>query len=157
MFEIFKKKKLYSPVSGRSVALSNVQDEVFSSLMMGDGIAIDPIDQVIVAPCDCLVKLIMKGSKHALGLLMNNGVEVLIHVGIDTVSLEGEGFEVLVEQGQKVKLGTPLLKFDKDYIISKGYSTMTMMIITEPNGSKISKKYEDIRVQGGETPVIDFC
>ncbi|AVP62848.1 PTS sugar transporter subunit IIA [Clostridium botulinum] len=156
MFQIFKKKKLYSPVSGKSVALTNVKDEVFSSLMMGDGIAIDPTDKVIVAPCDCTVKLIMKGSKHALGLLMNNGVEVLIHVGIDTVSLEGKGFKVLVEEGQKVKLGTPLLNFDKDYIISKGYSTMTMMIITEANGSNINKKYEDIRVQGGETPVIEF-
>ncbi|WP_432408714.1 PTS sugar transporter subunit IIA [Wukongibacter sp. M2B1] len=157
MFQLFKKRKLYSPVSGTSVALKNVDDEVFSSLMMGDGIAIDPIDEVVVSPCDCSIKLIMHESKHALGLLMNNGVEILIHVGIDTVNLEGQGFEILVKEGQKVKLGTPLLKFNKDYIISKGYSPMTLMVVTEPKGSSIDKKYEDISVIGGKTPVIDFC
>lgn len=155
MFNLFK-KKIYAPVSGKSIALGNVEDEVFSSLMMGDGIAIDPTDDVIVAPCDCLVKLIMEGSNHALGLLMNNGVELLIHVGIDTVNLKGEGFEPLVKEGQKVKLGTPLLKFDKDYIVQKGYSPMIMLIITEDSGNKISKKYEDIDTQKSKTVLIEL-
>lgn len=157
MFGLFKKKKLYSPVSGKSVALKNVDDEVFSSLMMGDGIAIDPTDEVVVAPCDCVIKMIMQDSKHALGLLMKNGVEILIHVGIDTVNLKGKGFEVFVEEGQEVKAGTPLLRFDKDCIVSKGYSPIIMMIITEPKGKNIGKKYEEICVEGGKTPVIDFC
>lgn len=156
MLSFFRKNKLYSPVDGISEALTDVNDEVFSSLMIGDGIAIKPTSDTIVAPCDCLVSLIMKGSNHALGLVMNNGIELLIHVGIDTVNLEGEGFKVLINEGKEVKCGTPLLKFDKKIIEARGYSTITMMIVTDAKGNKISKKYENIEVLGGKTSLIEF-
>lgn len=89
---------------------------MFSSKALGDGLAIEPEENVIVAPCDATVSVLMEGSRHAVGLTLANGVEILIHEGIDTVNMEGDGFEYFVKEGDKVNAGDKLLSFDPEKI-----------------------------------------
>lgn len=134
MFQFLKEKKdvkdLYAIVDGELIDIACVKDATFSQKLMGDGVAIIPNDDTIVSPCDCEVVVANENMKHALGLKLKNGIEILIHVGIDTVMLEGEGFKQLVCVGQSVKTGAPLLKFDSAFIKAKGYDDTVMMIIT---------------------------
>lgn len=118
-----------SPVKGEVVALDTVRDEVFSSGAMGKGIAIMPSEGVVYAPFDGEVVTIFQ-SKHAIGLRSDSGVEVLIHVGLDTVQLEGQHFESHVENGQRVKEGDVLVTFDLEAIAKAGYDTITPVIVT---------------------------
>lgn len=120
----------YSPMSGRILPVSQSADEMFASRALGDGIAVDPADGLVCAPCDGTVTMIFP-TGHAMGIASDSGFEVLIHAGIDTVKLNGEGFEVFVEQGQHVKKGDRLLRMDLDFIRSKGLNPQTMMIFTE--------------------------
>ncbi|MPQ44490.1 PTS sugar transporter subunit IIA [Clostridium tarantellae] len=130
MFGFFKKElKLIAPVDGTTIDLSKVPDEVFAGKMAGDGVAIDPIGETIVAPADGELSLIFK-TNHAFAMTLDNGVELLVHIGVDTVSLNGEGFERLIEPGVKVKAGTPIIKINKDFILSKGLSLATPILIT---------------------------
>ena len=109
MFSFFKKKQapaeenkpfvVKAYLSGKVVPIEEVKDEVFSSKALGDGLAIEPEENVIVAPCDATVSVLMEGSRHAVGLTLANGVEILIHEGIDTVNMEGDGFEYFVKEG----------------------------------------------------------
>jgi len=144
MFKIFKKKKLdsnvYSPVNGTCIDLKDVKDEIFSSKMLGEGYAFILEDGTIYAPCDATIELIAK-TKHAIGLNANNGVQLLIHCGLDTVNLNGEGFQTLVKEGQKVCCGDPLLKIDMDFMTSKNIDLTTPMVIT--NGSDIDFDLKD--------------
>ncbi|SJZ49967.1 PTS sugar transporter subunit IIA [Anaerorhabdus furcosa] len=131
MFTIFGKKKikeLHAPVIGESVNLDNVPDQVFASRMMGEGMAFKFKGDTICSPCDAEVILIAK-TKHAIGLNAN-GIEILIHVGLDTVNLNGQGFEVEVKVGDKVKQGDVLLKIDRSYMESQNMNLLTPMIIT---------------------------
>ena len=109
----FKPKdySIYSPVKGNVLAMSDVKDEVFSQGMMGPGIAVIPSSEMISAPFDGQVKFVFP-TKHAIGLVSDTGVELLIHIGIDTVNLEGKPFEVMVKDRQKIKKGQPLVKVD---------------------------------------------
>lgn len=122
-------KKIFAPVSGEIVPLSKVDDEVFAQKLMGEGIAIQPKDDLIVAPFDGEVATIFP-TKHAIGLVSEAGIELLIHVGIDTVQLNGKHFEALVESGQKIKKGQPLLKVDFNKVKKEGYDTVTPIIVT---------------------------
>lgn len=128
---------LQAPISGTTVALSEVKDEVFSSEMMGKGLAIAPAEGRVVSPVNGTVSMIF-ATKHAIGLLSEDGVEVLIHIGMDTVQLNGEHFLAHVKQGDNVKIGDLLIEFDKDAIASKGYDTVTPIIITN------SAQYADV-------------
>ena len=98
--------KLHACVSGKLIDISEVKDDMFSQKMMGDGIAIEPTGDTVVAPADAEVTMIMEESLHAIGLRFANGAEILIHIGIDTVKLNGEGFQALVKAGDKVKSGS---------------------------------------------------
>lgn len=118
-----------APVSGEIKELSEVEDEAFSTGALGQGFAIVPSEGKVFAPVDGTVSTFFP-TGHAIGLLSDDGAEVLIHVGMDTVKLNGNGFTPKVEQGAKVKKGDLLLEFDIDYIKSQGYSTMTPVIIT---------------------------
>ncbi len=106
---------IYSPLTGVVDSLSKAPDEAFASGMMGVGAVIEPLGELVYAPDDGQVTFIFD-TKHAVGFLTDSGVQLLIHIGIDTVNLKGEGFDVLVENGQKVKKGTPLLRLDLDYL-----------------------------------------
>ncbi|WP_214884514.1 MULTISPECIES: beta-glucoside-specific PTS transporter subunit IIABC [unclassified Exiguobacterium] len=120
---------LSAPLKGEVVSLETVRDEVFSSGAMGKGIAIMPSEGTVYAPFDGEIVTVYP-SKHAIGLRSNTGVEVLIHIGIDTVKLNGKYFETLVTDGQKVKEGDSLVRFDMDAIAREGYDTITPIIVT---------------------------
>lgn len=127
--ELVNKIKIASPVNGNIVPLNEVEDETFASGIMGKGIAIIPKDGKIVSPINGTVQTIFK-TKHAIGLLSDDGAEILIHVGMDTVQLNGEHFISHIKDGDKVKVGDPLVDVDIDAIKEKGYNTVTPIIIT---------------------------
>ncbi|HFR3692339.1 TPA: sucrose-specific PTS transporter subunit IIBC [Streptococcus suis] len=120
---------LVAPLSGDVVALENVNDPVFSSGAMGKGLAVKPTEGVVYAPADAEVTIAFE-TGHAYGLKTATGAEILIHIGIDTVSMNGNGFEKLVAAGDKVKAGTPLAKFDAAKIAEAGLDDTTMIIVT---------------------------
>lgn len=129
MFNFFKKSlTIVAPISGKTINLSEVPDPVFAQKMAGDGIAIDSTGDTVVAPCDGTISLIMD-SRHAFAITTNSGIELLVHVGLDTVSLNGEGFEILQSVNAKVIAGTPILRLDRSFIESKGISLITPVLI----------------------------
>lgn len=133
-----KVKELKAFLKGKVIPLKEVNDGVFSEGIMGEGLAIIPENDILYAPIDAEVSLLMSESRHALGLRMDNGMELLLHVGIDTVNMQGDGFEYLVEEGQKVKEGTPLIRFDRQKIKEAGYRDVTVCVFTEGSeGNKI--------------------
>ncbi|MFL0246103.1 PTS sugar transporter subunit IIA [Candidatus Clostridium stratigraminis] len=160
MFNFLKKNltkevKLVAPVSGKTIDLSKVPDAVFSERLAGDGIAIEPTGNVIVAPCDGELTLVFK-TLHAFGLTLENGIELLVHIGIDTVSLDGEGFEQLAEAGTKVKAGTPIIKINREVILGKGYSLITPVLITNMDLVKDLETNLDKNVSAGKDEIISF-
>lgn len=146
---------LVAPASGKAIPLSEVPDPVFAEKLAGDGMAIMIEDNTIVAPADGEVTLIFK-TKHAFAMTLENGLELLVHIGLETVSLDGEGFEQLVEQGTKVKAGTPLIKVDRDFLLSKGLSLATPVLITNVDATKSINAIESGEVVAGKTPVVNF-
>lgn len=127
--------EITAPLAGEAVALSDVPDPIFATAKLGKGIAIKPTGTTVVAPADGTVIAVQK-SGHAVGLRLDNGVELLIHVGIDTVQLNGEGFKVHVERKEHVKAGSPLITFEPKFIQSKGYNLITPVLVT--NTSKFA-------------------
>ena len=124
-----KPEILASPLTGRVVTLADVPDEVFASGAMGNGIAIEPSEGLICAPTNAEVTLVFP-TGHALGLRTENGAELLIHIGMDTVSLDGKGFETFVQVGDKVSAGQKLSSFDLDVIKAAGLPIITPIIVT---------------------------
>ncbi len=122
---------LKAPLCGVLVPLERVPDPVFSQKMVGDGIALDPTSQTLVAPCDGRVAMVHPAG-HALNLVTVEGIEVLMHVGLDTVALKGEGFTPRVKQGDEVKTGDALIDFDADFIATHAKSLMSMIVVTNP-------------------------
>lgn len=147
--------RLVAPVSGKAIPLSEVPDQVFAEKLAGDGLGIQAEGDVFVAPADGELTLVFK-TKHAFAMTLANGIELLVHIGIDTVSLNGEGFEQLAEQGSQVKAGTPIIKIDRDFIISKGLSLSTPVLITNVDATKSISALEAGNVIAGETTVINF-
>lgn len=120
---------LVAPISGHTLNIQDVPDPVFSSKMVGDGISIDPISQCLLAPCKGVVQQIHRAC-HAVTIVSPLGPEVLMHIGLDTVSLNGTGFSPLVKEGDEVAVGTPLIEFDADLVASKAKSLLTEILIT---------------------------
>lgn len=131
--------ELVSPLDGELLPLSEVKDEVFSSGAMGEGVAIEPSQGVLHAPDDGRVVMTFP-TGHAIGMKTKNGAEILMHIGMDTVNLQGKGFETLVDKGDEVKAGDELVKFDIDEIHSAGYIVTTPIVVTN------SKDYEKVSV-----------
>ena len=127
--------KVYAPIKGNIVKLENVEDEAFSSGAMGKGIAIEPTEGKVYAPFDCVIETAFP-TKHAIGLTSDKGVELLIHVGMDTVKLGGTHFISHIEEGQKIKKGELLLEFDIEKIRGEGYPTLTPVIVTNSDDYK---------------------
>jgi PTBA: PTS system, glucose subfamily, IIA component len=128
--------ELYAPMKGEVLDVSKSADPAFASKAMGEGVAINPSEGVIYAPADGTISLIFP-TKHAMGITLNSGVELLIHAGIDTVKMEGKGFETFVETGVKVKKGDKLLSFDMDLVKEKGYQTQTMFLVADAKGKEV--------------------
>lgn len=141
--EIIEKKNstmLYAPVDGRSISLTEVNDEVFANKMMGDGIAFILQGDTIVSPCDGMI-IMTAATKHAIGIQADDGVELLIHVGLDTVGLNGEGFTLLKNSGDQVKKGEPVLQIDRAFMDRKGMDLTTPMVVTNTDRYQLDPKY----------------
>lgn len=148
MFKLFKKhidNCLYAPVSGKCIDIVDVNDIGFSSKAMGDGIAIIPNDNVLRSPCDGVIKMLFR-TCHAIGIEASNGAEILIHIGIDTVNLNGEGFKAMTKVNAKVRKGDPLIEIDLDKL-KADYDMTTMVIIT--NGKSFSKVRLNENIESG--------
>lgn len=141
--------KIYSPLNGKVKDLFEVDDVAFSKKLLGDGIAIVPSDGELVAPADAKVEMVFP-TKHAIGLTTTDGVELLIHIGIDTVNLEGAGFETFVRQGDQVRKGNILIKFDINKIKEIGYSIDTMIIVSNTNNFSNIKIMSTNDIQVGD-------
>lgn len=124
-----KETIICAPVSGKVICREDIPDETFASGIMGEGVGIKPEEEIIVAPFDGEITSVVD-TGHAVGLTSSDGVELLIHVGVDTVKMQGDGFQVFVTEGQKVKTGEKLLKFDREKIRKAGYSDTTAVLVT---------------------------
>lgn len=152
-----EQKELKSILDGTVIPLEEVPDEVFSQKIMGDGIAIEPSGSVVYAPADGEITVVMEETGHACGMKLKNGLEILIHVGVDTVSMGGDGFELLVKEGDIVKSGTPLIKFNKEKIKAAGHPCTTMMIVTEEGKAEKISMYTGMEAEAGKTTVVSWA
>jgi len=146
MFGIFKRKtrEVKAPIDGQIVALEKVNDEVFSQKMAGDGVAILPIGNVFSAPIDGVVTKIFS-TNHAYSIRSKQDLEILVHIGLDTVALEGEGFERLANEGDHVSAGDAIIKVDLDLIKAKAKDIVTPILVSEDSKVKsIDKLLNDI-------------
>ncbi|MBQ7217344.1 MAG: PTS system trehalose-specific EIIBC component [Synergistaceae bacterium] len=117
-------------LSGKTIPITEVPDATFAEKVLGDGIAIEPTDNILVSPVDAVVEQTMEGSNHAIGLVMANGLEILLHIGLDTVAMNGEGFTIHVAEGDRVKVGQELITFDPEKIKAAGHPLTTIMVVT---------------------------
>ena len=141
-----------APFSGTLVPLSEVPDETFASGVLGEGIAIEPSDGLFCSPVDGTVETIAE-TKHAIGFAADNGLEILVHVGLETVSLNGEGFEILVKEGDRVKAGQPVAKADLALIRERGLKTITSLVLTG-GADDMELHCAEGLAAAGKTPVL---
>lgn len=158
MFGFLKKntEKIIAPISGEAIAISECNDPVFSDKILGDGIAVVPDGKsnTIVSPVNGKIVNTVD-TLHAFGLETEDGIELLVHIGLNTVELKGEGFENLVKLGDTVKAGEPLCKADMNMLTEKGYSLQTPVVITDMSG--INKfEIHTGTVIAGETCIIEY-
>ncbi len=151
MFGFLKRKKrdVYSPIDGQLVALENVDDEVFAQRMAGDGVAILPIGDTFVAPIDGVITKIFS-TNHAYSVKSKEDLEVLVHIGLETVALKGEGFERLAQEGDEVKVGDPIIKVDLNYIKEHAKDIITPILITDESKYEAIDKNTNVVIAGDE-------
>lgn len=143
---------LVAPLSGTAVALGQVPDPVFSTLMMGDGLAIAPTSSTLIAPCDGVITQVAR-TNHALTLTADNGAQLLIHIGIDTVKLGGKGFTPLVRQGQRVARGDALIEADFSVLAGKVPSLISVLVVANGDEYRLSDVASGTLV-AGVTPFL---
>ena len=146
-------KEFAAPVSGKIIPLEEIPDQVFSQGVLGMGVGIQPTGNQVVAPADGNITALMEDSGHACGLALDNGVELLVHVGMDTVDMAGKGFQVHVKEGQRVKRGDLLITFDPQAIQEAGHPTTTAFVVTETAGKNF-RYLSGMEAQAGQTAVI---
>lgn len=160
MFEFLRKKnrakELKAMVNGDVVSVTEVPDDVFSSCMLGKGIAIHPADGTVVAPADGEISVVMEGTNHAVGIKIAADFNILIHIGLDTVGLGGEGFTSHIRQGQKIHAGDKLITFDKAFLESRGLCTDVIMIVTDSPSLPAIDYKTGMRAEAGETVVASW-
>jgi len=142
---------LYAAADGTAVPLSEVEDEVFSSGSLGDGYAIKVENGEVFAPVNGVISMITEETKHAIGISFGDGLELLIHIGIDTVNMQGEGFNIFVRQGQAVHLGDKLLSFDKDKVEEQGFKSDVIVVLLKKDKIPLIKYNFTGHVKAGET------
>ena len=150
----FRKTKvqLAAPVTGNLIPLEQVKDQAFAQKMLGDGVAFLPETGELVAPCDGEISYV-PDTAHAIALTEAHGLEILLHIGLNTVEQQGQGFKALVKTGDKVKAGQVLLTFDRDALQARGCDLSTPMVIT--NGDKVAKLEKS--AQGPVSAGKDIC
>ena len=149
-------KELKAILDGKVMPIEEAPDDVFSQKIMGDGVAIEPSNTVVTAPADCDVSVVMADTGHACGLTLPNGLELLIHVGVDTVDMGGDGFRLLVNEGDHVKAGQPLIEFDPEKIKAAGHPCTTMLIVTAEGSASGIAMHSGMEAKAGETAVISW-
>lgn len=156
MFELFKKKQskanggtIGAPVEGEAVPSSAISDPAFRGEMLGKGMAIKPSAGEVYAPVSGTIAMVFD-TKHAISINSDEGAEILVHVGLDTISLKGVPFTIHVTAGQKVKKGDLLLEFDMEAIIAAGLDTITPVIICNPDGYKEIRRFTGKQVKPGD-------
>ena len=148
--KIVKSIIISSPITGIAADLGTAPDEAFASRMMGDGAVVTPTDSVVKAPADGEIVFVFD-TKHAVGFTTEDGISMIIHVGIDTVKLNGEGFDVMVEAGQKVKKGDPIMKLDLDYLSANAPSLASPVMCTELSDNQKIRLLKEGDIQAGES------
>ncbi len=144
-----------SPLDGRVLPLEEIPDQVFSQGILGEGVGIEPTGGVVRSPAEATVCSVIEDSRHACGLQLDNGIELLIHVGIDTVDMGGDGFALHVQTGDRVHPGDPLISFDADKIRAAGHPTVTAFIVTDDAGRSLSFS-SGMEAVAAQTPVISY-
>ena len=129
-------KTVLTPLQGKVLAQADIPDETFAQGILGPGCGIEPTGDTVYAPFDGTITQVAS-TLHAVGLTSEDGIEILVHVGMDTVEMNGKGFKALVKEGDKVKAGTPLLKVDLDAIRAAGHPTATAIIVTDGAGDEV--------------------
>jgi len=149
MFGLFsrKERKVLSPVDGQVIDISEVPDEVFSQKMVGDGVAVKPVGDIFCAPIDGVVSKIFS-TNHAFSIKSDKDLEIMVHIGLETVALEGKGFERLINEGDRVKAGDPVIKADLSYIAEHAKDTITPVIVSDESDVKNIEKQLRIVKQG---------
>lgn len=149
---------LLAPLSGSVAPITEMPDPVFSSRAMGDGLAIEPAAgaDTVVAPADATVAATMPGSNHAIGLVLDDGMELLVHVGVDTVEMGGDGFACLVEQGQRVSAGQPLMTFSTEKIRAAGHPTAVAFVVTGEGSATGLALLDGMDAEAGLTTVATY-
>ena len=142
-------------LSGRVIPIEEVPDQVFSSKALGDGLAIEPTDNTLLAPADGEISVVMEGSNHAVGMTLAGGVEVLMHIGLDTVDMNGNGFTSHIRKGQQVKAGDRLITFDPEKIKAAGHPKTTILVITEDCGRKFDFR-TGMSVTAGQDQIVSI-
>ena len=142
-------------LTGEVISLKEVGDGVFSEGVMGEGLAIKPENDTLYAPVDATVTVLMEDSRHAVGLTMENGMEILLHVGIDTVDMQGDGFTYFVTENQEVKAGEPLIRFDREKIKKAGHPDVTVCVITETGSASPLTFHTGVHAEAGKTEIAD--
>ena len=160
MFKKFLKGKknthLVAPLSGKIVPLEEVPDEVFAQKMVGDGVAIDPTSEFVLAPCDGKIGKIFN-TNHAFSMESTDGIELFVHYGVDTIELEGKGFERFVSQGDDVKAGDKILSADLEYLKANAKSVITSVIISNVEDLKTFVVGNEIKAVAGETVILEVA
>lgn len=150
MFSFKSKGKLFAPADGKSVPLSALPDPAFAEGMLGDGIAVDPTDGCFVSPCNGVVAGVAD-TRHAYNLVSDDGLELLLHIGIDTVQLKGAGFSSKVKEGDRVRVGDLLAEVDLDKLRRGGYSLLTPLLIVNSDVLSSLVKEQGIVKRGKDT------
>ena len=140
-------------LSGKTSAIDSVPDATFAEKVLGDGLAIEPSDNVLLSPVDAVVEQTMEGSNHAIGLTMPNGIEILLHIGLDTVAMKGDGFTIHVKEGERVKAGQKLITFDPEKIKAAGHPLTTIMVITNTANYTVFDFNSGLDVKAGESVI----
>ncbi|MBS7009693.1 PTS system trehalose-specific EIIBC component [Anaerostipes sp.] len=143
-------------VSGEVIPLKDVKDGVFSEGVMGEGLAVLPEEEIVYAPAAGRISVLMEESRHACGISLENGMEILIHIGIDTVAMGGDGFEYMAAQGEQVKAGQPLIRFDREKIKKAGYSDAVICVMPEQGNTKKLEIYTGMKAKAGETVIVSY-
>ena len=149
MFGFLKRKKrdVFAPIDGQLIALEKVDDEVFAQRMVGDGVAILPIGEIFTAPIDGVITKIFS-TNHAYSVKSKQDLEVLVHIGLETVALKGEGFERLAQEGDEVKVGDPIIKVDLNYIKEHAKDIITPILITDESKYEAIDKNTNVVITG---------
>lgn len=150
-----KKSQLVAPVNGTVITLQEVPDPIFAQKILGDGVAIEISDDVVCAPIDGTLEMIFH-TNHAFALKTKDGVEILVHIGINTVQLDGKGFERLAKEGQSIKAGTPVIRVNRKLVQEAGFSLVTPVVITSFDKVEEFECYTGKEVLAGKDVIVTY-